>query len=44
MDDVRVRRIVAVPEGMPVVKLLKVLKRRRRWPWSSTSTAERQAW
>ncbi len=27
MDDVRVRRIVTVPEGMPVVKLLKVLKR-----------------
>ena len=29
MDDVRVRRIVAVPEGMPVVKLLKVLKREK---------------
>lgn len=26
MDDVRIRRIVAAPEGMPVVKLLQLLK------------------
>ena len=29
MEDVRVRRIVAVPESMPAVKLLKVLKREK---------------